>query len=221
MPKASAQEIKYGEDNPIESAPELTEEDKHGMQQRIAALDKILTQEQRAKYRIELFFGKARSNKYPIPGCLSFWESGSMLHGGGDAKVYFCPSKQLKRGTCEAIIPFAMNAYGFLVCPSCQTTWQGGDVIGEVLGRHSMNDWARLVFMYYTRLGLNSDISLKYAPDDIRYAAHLEQERDRGGEKLAKSRAARIPNVYPLRNIIKDTAAGADLLKRFYAFLTA
>lgn len=200
--------------------PELTEEDRYAVQQKMEAMDKLLATNEKAKYKLELFFGKARSTHQPVPGILSFWESGTKFHGGGDAKIYFCPGKLLKKNSCEAPIPFAFNAYGFLVCPACKETWPAKAVIGEVLGRHTMRQWSELLYLYFRRLEHNCDIYLKHAPDDIRSTARLEQERQRGGELLAKSRK-RALHLYPLRNIIKDTSAGADILSRFHSFLTS
>lgn len=218
--KRGGTEIPFGEDRSIEQAPVLSEEDKHEMQKRMEALDKVLATQKKAKYKLELFFGKARSTRVAIPGALSFWESGTKLHGGGDTKVYFCPGKQQKKNDCEKIIPFAFNAYGFMVCPHCGETWKGGQVIGEVLGRHTMQDWSKLLLKYHMRLDQNCDIYLKHSPDDIRSVAAREQEKTRGGELLAKARK-RALHVYPLKNIITDTLNGSDLLGRFYAFLTA
>jgi hypothetical protein len=211
---------KFGEDRPLEEAPELGDEEKHELQKRMEAMDKLLAANKKAKYKIELFFGKARSMRSAVPGAISFWESGTKFHGGGDTKIYFCPGKLTGKNDCQKVIPFAFNGYGFMVCPGCKETWKGGQVIGEVFGRHTMRDWALLIFQYYNRLDQNCDIYLKHSPDDIRSVAAREQERQQGGELLTRARE-RARHVYPLRNIIKDTLAGADLLNRFYAFLTA
>jgi hypothetical protein len=126
----------------------------------------------------------------------------------------------LKKNNCEAPIPFAFNAYGHLVCPTCKEVWQGKQVIGEVLGRHTMRDWAKLLYIYFCRLDHNADFYLKHSPEDIRSVAMREQERQKGGELLARARK-RALHVYPLRNLIKDTSAGADPLTRIYSFLTS
>ena len=70
---------------------------------------------------------------------------------------------------------------------------------------------------------MNADIRIKYAQRDIRTAARLEQERQRGGELLQEVRSSelRSSSTYPLANIIKDTAAGADLRGRILAYLQA
>lgn len=222
-PSKSGEELKWkpgeGPETPQE-IPELTDEDKHTLKLKMEAMDKILAEKQKAKYKIELFFGEARSTIKPVPGVISFWESGTQLHGGGDAKIYICPGKLLGRSDCEAPIPFEYNAYGHLVCPKCQTTWKSKEVIGEVLGRHTMRDWSKLLYIYFRRLEHNADIYLKHSPKDIRSVAALEQEKQRGGELLAKARK-RAKHIYPLRNLIKDTAAGADILGRIYVFLTS
>ncbi len=216
----AGKEEKFGEDRPLEAAPVLSEEEKHDLQKRMVAMDKLLATQKKAKYKIELFFGQARSTRSAVPGAISFWESGKMFHGGGDTKIYFCPGKLIGKNSCLAVIPFEFNAYGFLVCPSCHETWKGGQVIGEVLGRHSMRDWSLLLFQYYMRLDQNCDLYLKHSPLDIRSVALMEQERARGGEILTKARK-RALHIYPLKNIITDTLGGADLLGRFYAFLVA
>lgn len=220
MSKASVREVLADEGEGLTEVPEMSEEDQHALRQKMAALDKILEQNHIAKYKLELFFGKARSMHKPVPGALSFWESGTKLHGGGDVKIYFCPGKRLGRNNCEAVIPFSFNGYGFLVCGHCKQVWKGEEVIGEVMGVHTMRQWSQLLFLYFHKLDHNCDIYLKHAPDDIRSAAQREQEKTRGGEVLSKVRN-RALHVYPLKNIIKDTSNGADLLSRFYAFLTA
>lgn len=212
-------EISY-EPESAQEPLEVTDEEREALKKRMEGMDKILASKQLAKYKLELFFAKARSMNSPVLGILSFWESGTKLHGGGDAKIYFCPGKHLKRNQCEAPIPFAFNGYGHLVCPTCQTTWRGGEVIGEVLGRHTMRDWSVLLFKYFMRLGGNCDIYLKHAPTDIRSMAAREQEKQQGGELLLKARK-RALHIYPLRNIIKDTSAGADVLGRLYSFLVS
>lgn len=220
MGRSTVREVSASNEVSIDKAPMMTEEDQHNLKLKMAALDKVLAEQQKAKYKLELFFGKARSMHQPVPGALSFWESGNKLHGGGDVKIYFCPGKRTKKSNCEAVIPFSFNAYGFLVCGSCKEVWKGEQVIGEVMGKHTMHQWAELLFLYFNRLEHNCDIYLKHSPNDIRSVAKLEQERNRGGEILHKARN-RALHVYPLKNIITDTSNGADLLARFYSFLTA
>jgi hypothetical protein len=212
-------EVQYGTDNPIENAPVLTDEDKYEIKRRMEVLDKVLATEQKAKYKIELMFGKARSVHNPTPGMLSFWESGTKLHGGGDTKIYMCPGKDLGKSNCEGFIPDASTGYGHLVCPGCGQVWQGSQVAGEVVARLPLKKWAEPILKYFLRLQLNCDIYLKYAPEDVRTVAMIEQRSQLGGEKLQMVRSKRAVSIYPLKNIIQDTSAGADLLGRFQAYL--
>jgi len=82
-------------------------------------------------------------------------------------------------------------------------------------------DWTRLTLKYYLRLELSADIYIKYHPSDIRSAAQKEQERQQFGEQLDVVRSKRASKIYPLRNIIKDTSAGAALEDRIFAFIVS
>lgn len=214
-------EVKWGEDNSLDAAPQLTEEELDTLKKRMLAMDKLLAEQQKAKYKIELLFSSRRSGRVPYAGALSLWESGAKLHGGGDCKIYECPARALKMGECSGIIPDASQGYGHLVCPDCKRVWKGSQVHGEVFARLTTNDWARLIYRYFVRLGHNADIYVKLPKADIRKAAELEQGRQLGGEKLIAARTRRDVYIYPLKNIIKDTASGADLLGRFKALLSA
>lgn len=219
MPVSEA--LKYKEEVSVDDAPKLSEEELYAIKQRTEALDKLLAEEQKAKYKIELLFGSARAPSKPTPGALSFWESGSKLHGGGDAKIYICGGKISGASDCEAFIPDVSNGYGYLMCPQCKTVWQGHEVTGEILARLSMRGWAELLLRYFVKLEHNADIYIKHAREDVRAAARVEQAKQHGGEKLTRARLGRMKYIYPLKNIIRDTSGGADLLGRFYALLTA
>jgi hypothetical protein len=209
-------EVKWGEDNSLDVAPQLTAEEKDLLEKRKAALDKLLARKQLAKYKIELFMnGKERGPNRPYTGMVSFWESGSRLHGGGDDKVYLCPAEG-----CKGIIGGSSQGYGHLVCPSCMKVWKGTEVIGEKVHKHTTADWAKVIHRYFIHLGFNADIYLKYMRFELRGAASLEQMRQYHGDKLNQIRNSRQYVVYPLRHIIKDTAAGSELLARFRAFLS-
>jgi hypothetical protein len=211
--------VKYGEDNSIDVAPTLTEEELYTLKQRMAAMDKLLATQKKAKYKIELFFSYRRTDRAPFPGALSLWESGAKLHGGGDTKCYECPGKELGLSDCRGIIPDASNGYGFLVCPECKKVWNGDQVIGERLARLNTADWARMTLNYFIRLGHNADIYVKAPKLDLRVASRLEQEKQLKGDKLRVARRKKDVYLYPLRHIIKDTGNGGDLLTRIHAFL--
>jgi len=215
----STSETKWVE--PQIAPTEFTKEEQEAIELKKKALDELLKHRKHAKYKIELFFGKARSLTKPTPGIISFWESGSKLHGGGDAKIYICPGKQLGINNCSAIIPEAANINALHFCSACKRSWKGKEVIGEVVANLTMRGWAEALLYYYTHLDHNADIYLKHAYEDIRTVAMLEQAKQKGGEYLNRVRRKRALHIYPLNRIITDTSAGADLLRRFYAFLTA
>jgi hypothetical protein len=214
-------DIKYGQDNSIDNAPVLTPEEEHALKARMATMDKLLSEKGLAKYKLEIQFERKRSVVNPTFGIMSFWESGTKLHGGGDTRIYICPSKDRKMSDCEAFIPDSSAGYGFLVCPKCKHTWQGPDVLGEVGARLTMQNWAVLIHKYFMRLEGNADIYVKYPKHDIRVLAAAEQQKQLNGDELAKLRRDQQRCIYPLKNIITDVSNGADLLSKFYAFLRA
>lgn len=203
------------------SNPFMTAEEKEVLEKKQAALDKLLEEHNIAKYKIEILFAKDYSPSKPSAGVMSFWESGSKLHGGGDAILHMCPGKDLGKNNCEGFIPDASHGYGFLVCPGCQEMWQGEQVAGQLAFRLMAKDWAKVVLRYYQKLEMKADIYVKYHPGDIRTAAAKEQAKQYMGELLLSARRSRRRRIYPLANIIKDTSAGADLEGRFLAFLRA
>lgn len=203
------------------NAVEMTPGELEAIKQRMKDMDKVFEAEKKGKFKIELFFSRARSLWQPTPGAMSFWESGSKLHGGGDAKIYLCPGKKLGKSDCSSFILDAGNASSHLYCNKCRTMWKGEEVIGEHMAVLTMKKWAEVFLYYYVRLEHDADLVIKYSPDDIRTVTMLEQAKSMGGEALEKVRGKRARGVYPLNRIIKDTSAGADLLGRFHAFLTA
>lgn len=214
-------DVKYGEDNPIDIAPVLTEEEEHTLRARMAAMDKLLVERKRAKYKIELLFSSKYTRMQPYPGALSLWLSGAKLHGGGDTKIYLCPSKRLRLGECEAHIPDTGQGYGFLVCPACKRVWNGSQAVGELLYRLPTSKWALVIYRFFIRLEHNADVYVKRARADIRTAADLEQARQLGGDQLLAARSKKEVVIYPLAHIIKDCLGGTSPLVRFEALLKA
>lgn len=178
-------------------------------------------QREGARYKIDLLLASGWSTQRPSAGMISLWESGRALHGEGDTKLYVCPGKHLGRNECDAIIPGLGLGYDSAVCPKCGVLWKSGELIGEYAYRLDMNRWAEVLYRWFRKLGMEADIRIIYPPDDIRSLSAIEQERQRGGDLLEPARARRATRVYPLRNIIKDTTAGADLQGRFLAFVRA
>lgn len=210
----------------VRAAPiELTEAEANEVRARAEKLKMLLSDHAlKATYKIEVLFGKARSTaQKPTPGVISFWVSGNRLHGGGDEKLYLCPGKILKRSECERpLVDHYNNATG-IVCPGCGTIWKHEQVIGELLLNLPMQHWADVVLKYFKVLNQDCDIYLKFAPEDIRSMtkAQVDKATWKGTQVLERARNKRAKAVYRLVNILKDISAGADLLKRFRAFLVA
>jgi len=195
-------------------ATELTPAEAVVVKQQQEALDKFFAQRIQATYKIEVEFGKGRSTWKHFPGTLSLYLSGTKLHGGGDEKLYLCP-----RDDCTGVI-FPGERLGAQVhCRKCQMMWPETQLVGEIFYRLSPNDWSVVIHRFFVRLDHNADIYLKYHPTDIRYQTAMELARKRGGEAVNKARNNRGLHIYPLKNIIKDTSTGADLLKRIEGFI--
>jgi len=203
----------------------LTPEQAAEVAKRAEALKKVLSDSKiNAKYKIEIVFGKARGAvDVPTPGMVSFWLNGSKFHGGGDEKLYLCPGRTLGKSHCEAIMPAFSNTADGSICPSCGTIWKSESTIGELLFNLPMRKWAEVVHRYFRLFEYHCDIYLKFAPLDIRSISRAQAAKTtwEGSKKLANVREKRAKSIYPLRNIIKDISAGADIEKRFYAFLVA
>jgi hypothetical protein len=203
----------------------LTAEQAVEVAKRAEALKKVLADPKiNAKYKIELVFGKARGAvDKPTPGMVSFWLNGSKFHGGGDEKLYLCPGRNLKKNDCEAIMPAFSNTADGSICPACGNIWKSESTIGEYMFNLPMRKWAEVLHRFFRIFEYHSDIYLKYAPLDIRSITRAQAEKTtwEGSKKLANTRDKRAKSIYPLRNIIKDINAGADLEKRLYAFLVS
>ena len=214
-------EIKPGEDNPIEATPILTDDEKEIIKQKQGALDKLLSEQGIAKYKVDVQFASKYSTLKPSAGIVSFWESGKKFHGGGDCKLYICPGKDKGMNECSSFIPEISQGYGHLLCPSCQKVWKGEEVVGEVGYRLTSQGWTDVLLRWFLRLGMNADLRIKYPPDDVRSVSSREQDKQMMGDLLHPSRARRATRIYTLGSIIKDTSNGADLRSRILAFITA
>ncbi len=223
---AQVREIKY-DDPEVQFSDRLSDSEKEAVARKMEALGKILSEKRKARYKLEVFFNDERSMHKPFGGVVTWWESGSKFHGGGDTKMYVCDNNgdypHLEGKGCGALMPESSSGMSFLVCPKCGALWKNEEVVGEIFYRLPMQHWATVLLTWFRRLDLDADIRIKYARDDIRDAAMKEVERDRGGELLhrVRSEERRSVSVYPLVNIIKDTSAGADIHQRILAFLRA
>jgi hypothetical protein len=207
-------------DRPETQARILSEEEKANIEAGRKEADAILAAEGKAKFKIELMFTEKWSVINPVPGIVSFWETGSQLHGGGDTIVHFCPGRKLKVNDCEHYIPDPSHGYGFLVCPSCHKVWNGDQVFGQIISRLTSKGWAELIEKYYRRLDMNCDIVIKYHKTDIRKASaagiHVEDTL-----RMTRSAEKRLKRIYTLKALMQDMAAGSALYDRILAFVRA
>lgn len=213
------EEVKFAELD--KKTKELAAEEVQALSARRAAFDKLLEQDQKAKYKIEVMFRHTRRTTGLIDGSLGIWESGTKLNGDGDAKAYFCPSVERKRGTCTALIPDTSAGFGYLTCANCGVSWKESEVYGEIFFKLPYEKWAEVLVLHYARCGHNADIYLKYPKHDVRKIAAMEQAKQLHGREYERLRTEKVLYIYPLRRIIKDTSAGATLYDRFKALLTA
>ena len=196
-------------------AGDMSPAEQEALTQQMTALDGLFGERLDASYKIEVQFGKDRSTWKPFPGALSLFLSGTKLHGGGDEKLYMCPGEG-----CNGVIFPKERLGATVVCRTCEMMWPETELIGELLLFLTPQNWAAVLCRMFARLEHKSDIYLKYHPTDIRYQSAMELARKTGGDMVGQARRNRGLHIYPLKNIIKDTASGGDLYKRFVAFLT-
>jgi hypothetical protein len=224
MPHVS-EAIKYGEDLDIGKAPTLSAEELHILKQRQAALDKLLSEKKRAKYKLEMMFGSTYRSGQAYPGAISLWLSGTKLHGGGDEKCFCCPRcmKEFKGQILplKALIPPSAQGYGHGVCGQCGTTWEGDNMVGEIFARLTTAGWTELIYRWMRTLEFNADLYMKRPRLDLRVAASLEHARQHGGEKLQAVRKKLEVVIYPLAHLLQDVSGGATMPTRIRAFLQA
>jgi len=207
------------QENPTAVARILTEEEKHKIAKDRELADLKLAEEGKAKFKIELMFTQEFSIIKPVPGIISFWESGAQFHGGGDSIIHWCPGRVLKRNDCEHYIPDPSHGFGILMCPKCQTVWKGEQVIGQYIARLTAQGWAQVLCDYYRRLDMNCDVVIKYHKNDIRSASRQRHSAD--SLHLVRSAQKRLKRIYTLANIMRDTSAGSSLYDRMIAFVKA
>jgi hypothetical protein len=211
----------------------MSGEELEALERQVKAMDKLLEEEVRATYKLEVQFGKNRTSRgSPFAGVMSGWLSGSKFHGGGDEKIFECADPacsawilphQITQRTVvrkeggKEIEEFMSLSY----CGECAKIWRSEQTIGERLFKLTEQDWAFAILKMFRRLSMDADIYLKYHPTDIRYVTMMEMARNRGGEELAKAKKNRGLHIYPLKNIIKDTKHGSDLYGRIRAFINA
>lgn len=203
----------------------LDDEAKHELQSHEQAEQSRFTKADAARYKIEVYFASRYSILGVNAGVVTFWESGTTgPRLESDRKVYLCPGRRLKINTCEKVIPCLSHGGSWLLCPSCQTRWSAKDVTGELLLRLPLQLWAKRLVELLGTFEMNADIMVRRTPINVRSVLAAQDEAGKASaadQQLDKARDGRIDYIYRRDRMIKDTAAGADLLKRIEAFLKA
>jgi hypothetical protein len=179
--------------------------------------------EVRAKYKIEVeFLGPdekgypGRTSKGPNRLGVKVWESGKKFHGGGDELMFWCLSSiKGVTGGCGGIMSADNIRNGVAMCPHCKNMMNLEAMTDTRAGFFTNQSLVKELVQLFRSLGSDCDIYVKFHKTDIHYIA---MERDKGPEVAARLKGM---HIYPLKNILKDTAMGADLGKRFLAFFNS
>lgn len=228
--------------------PELSDETKAKLSVAQDAADKEFEQDPeleaavleadgiRAGYKIEIMFGPRRTTNGPNVCLVQLWESGKHFHGGGDSLMYTCiNTKKLDQkttkdvllglhknpeffagfGGCGKAIPGNSMASGIAFCPHCKKGINAKLLTHLLPFENTTAELSEVLALIFRQLKDNADLYSKFFRDDIRYQASLRAYGEEKGRKL------RGLSIYPLKNIMKDLAAGAALETKFRAFLSA
>jgi hypothetical protein len=171
----------------------------------------------RAKWKIEITYGPKRTVQGPNAVGIQVWESGKHFNGGGDALAFFCKDNREGHDEgCWGIIPQEnVNRLGVALCPHCMRTVNADLLTNMKKGYVTSQNLAAEVADLFHKLDSNADIYIKYHKLDPRY---LAMERAKGPDVARKLKGM---HMYRLAAILRDTAAGADLVMRFKAFVTS
>jgi hypothetical protein len=210
-------------ETPSDEPPIMSEEEGRHYAAAAIANDKVVDQDTqklmsggdiRAGYKIEITFDKNRTTQGPNAVMIKIYESGKFFHGGGDDMMYWCKDVN-SQAPCGQPLPSSAIRGPFARCPNCLHVIDVRFLTSERLFKNTTQDLATIVEGVFHELKDNADIYVKYHRTDIRY---LACERAYGEEK---ARALRGLMIYPLKNIIQDTANGASLVGRIRALLSA
>ena len=169
-----------------------------------------------ARYKIEILFGTDRTVTGPNTYCLQAFESGKRFHGGGDELMYWC--KDVREGHDEGCWSPILgdNVFrGVAFCAKCSAQINANYLTGQRYGNVPTKVLAEHVAGIWRQLGMSADIYCKYDRQDMR----MEIMEKKVG--AARAHELRGLFIYPLRNILSETAAGASVESRFEAFFKA
>lgn len=171
----------------------------------------------RAKWKIEITYGPRRTVQGPNAVGIQVWESGRHFNGGGDALAFFCKdNREGHDDGCWGVIPQDnVDARGVAYCPHCERAVNAELLTNMKKGMVTSQNLALELADLFRKLESNADLLIKYHMTDPRYIA---MERAKGPDVARRLKGM---HMYRLAAIIRDTAAGADIVKRFHAFITS
>lgn len=101
------------------------------------------------------------------------------------------------------------------ICPHCSTRHKAEHLGDVVFYATSARKCATVLAHWWTKFKGNADLYAKYSSTDIRYQTAL------GTQGILAARASKGAVIYPLKNIMKDTSAGKDIVQAFEDFILA
>jgi len=168
----------------------------------------------RAKFKIEVLFGADRTMNGPNTVVVKLWESGRRLNGGGDDLAFWCMNADATQG-CGKIITSNYLKGGVGFCPHCKKGVNANLLVDGRVGSWSTKNLSIVLEKLFRELDSSADIYVKYHRFDARY---LAMEKAKGPEVAKRLKGM---HIYPLKNILRDTAHGAALAGRIQVFLTS
>lgn len=168
----------------------------------------------RAKYKIEVIFGENRTLQGPNIITLKLWESGRRLNGGGDDLAFWCMNEKGTQG-CGKIITSDHIKNGIGFCPHCKMGVNARLLVDGRVGVWATKNLSVILEKLFRELDSSADIYVKYHKKDPRFIAMMKADGPETAKRLKGM------HIYPLKNILKDTANGSSLSNRFNAFLTS
>lgn len=183
-----------------------------------------------AKHRLQVTYGPDRTPNGPNTSVITFWLKGSRFSGGGDERMYWCMEAdggthmamdfvfdRSKKGTagCGKMIPPSAISGGVAYCPHCGNMIKAEALTGEVYHRLATKDLGEFLAGLWHKMGGDADLYIKYHTSDIRFREMVVRE---GSQKANQLRGLL---VYPLRNILTDTAHDVTVAEAFRRCLAA
>tara|TARA_Y100000310_G_C20621018_1_gene783287 strand:+ start:1062 stop:1622 length:561 start_codon:yes stop_codon:yes gene_type:complete len=180
----------------------------------------------KARYKIELDIRHVPGPLKLISGRIKVMEKSGET-GNNEMPCFRCPRdvpKGMRKG-CGGLINHRHTTTGYFSCPHCGLS---GDVMYISEGaayKATEKRVADLIQEYFNLVGGDADIYMKRYKASIKAIKEAGQDttmRDTQREALMRQSKEEIEKVvYPFDRLMKDSLGGADMKKRFLAFLRA